>query len=62
MTRRHQVWHKTDRQAYGAILTQSGNNHKLGIVGWQQCVGWCEQSASMCVSERKKDRIFESDV
>lgn len=42
--RRHQVWHKTDRQAYGVTLTQSGKNHKLGIAGWQQCVGCCEQS------------------
>lgn len=48
-TRRHQVWHETYRQAYGVILTQSGNNCTLGIAGWQQSVGWCEQSASMCV-------------
>lgn len=64
VTRRHQVWHETDRQAYGAILTQSGNNHKLGIAGWQQCVGWCEQSASMCmclhvlVRERARERQY----
>lgn len=63
-TRRHQVWHETDRQAYGAILTQSGNNRKLGIAGWQQCVGWCEESASMCVCVSascvlEKERMFE---
>lgn len=40
VTRRHQVWHEMDRRAYGAVLTQSGNNHKLGIAGWQHCVGW----------------------
>lgn len=72
-TGRHQVWHKRDRQAYGAVLTQSGNNHKLGIAGWQQCVGWCEQSASMCVCffilhvcvcqrDRKTQYLKEADV
>lgn len=40
VTGRHQVWHKTDTQAYGTIVNQPGNNHKLGIAGWQQCVGW----------------------
>lgn len=68
VTKRHQVWHEADRQAYGAILTQSGNNHKLGIAGWQQCVGWWEQCASMCswlrlcLSEMKKDTIFEFEL
>lgn len=26
VTKRHHVWHGAKRQAYGAILTQSGNN------------------------------------
>lgn len=38
--KRWQVWHETDRQAYGGVLIQSGNNHKLGVARWQQCVGW----------------------
>lgn len=56
-TRRHRLWHETDRQAYGVILSQSGNNQKLGIAGRQQSVGWCEQSVSMCVSGRRKKEI-----